>query len=234
MSTLSVRNLSFSVPDGASTRVLLDGVSFDVAAGEVVGVTGPSGSGKSSLISLLGCLASPSGGTAVLMTGSGDVINLHDAAGAAAARVRREHIGLMFQQPNLIPALNVEEQLLYVARLQGRKRDWAARAEARDLLVRVGLGGLGGQPVSRLSGGQQARVNAARALYGAPDMLLVDEPTAALDTGNARAVTSLICDLAREREIPTLFVTHDRNQLGLLDRELALVDGALRESATAA
>lgn len=229
MSTLSVQDLSLSVPDGESMRLLLDDVSFTVDDGEIVGVTGPSGSGKSSLIAVLGCLATPSGGSAVLTTTRGGVVNLHDATGSAAARVRRDHVGLIFQQPNLIPALNVEEQLLYVAKLQGRKVNRAARAEARDLLGRVGLEGLAGAKVSMLSGGQQARVNAARALFGAPDLLLADEPTAALDTDNARSVTQLICVMARERGVPTLFVTHDRNQLDLLDRELVLVDGALQE-----
>lgn len=229
---LAIRDVSLDVPDGASTRRVLDEVSLDVAAGEVVAVTGPSGSGKSTLLAVAGCLQAPDSGTVRLTTDGGD-IDL-TARGSAAARIRRDHVGLVFQQPNLLPALTVREQLVVMTRL-GRVFPPSARARraagerAGELLDAVGLASLGDRRVSTLSGGQQARVNLARALMNSPELLLVDEPTAALDREAARMVTDLVIDVTRRFGAATLYVTHDPGQADRADRVLEMVDGRLGE-----
>ena len=153
--------------------------------------------------------------------------------------MRREHVGLVFQQPNLLPALTVREQLIVMTRLgrilppsaSERRR---ARERAAELLESVGLAGMGDRRVSTLSGGQQARVNLARALMNEPELLLVDEPTAALDRASAEAVTDLIVDVTRRYGAATLYVTHDPGQAARAGRVLEMVDGRLTDAGGAA
>ena len=234
---LRMSGVTLDVRDGQTTRRILDGVSLDVAAGEIVAITGPSGSGKSTLLAAAGCLQRVDEGVATLTTPDGD-IDL-GVGGGAAARVRREHVGIVFQQPNLLPALTVREQLILMTRL-GRvlppaARAWrAARERADELLDAVGLVELADRRVSTLSGGQQARVNIARALMNEPELLLVDEPTAALDRAAAQTVTDLVIDVTRRFDAATLYVTHDPGQAERADRVLDMVDGRLGEKQTAA
>ncbi|MGV0397661.1 ABC transporter ATP-binding protein [Corynebacterium suicordis] len=221
---LEMNNIVLDVQDGKSARRIINDVSLRIDPGEVVGLTGPSGSGKSTLLAIAAGLQEPTGGTAVL-NGTIDLVH-------GGPKVRREHVGIVFQQPNLLPSLSAQEQLLAMTRLD---RTWGLgssewkrdQKRASDLLARVGLADRLDASVSDLSGGQQARVNVARALMNHPDLLLVDEPTAALDTQAADAVTKLIVDMARESQIPVLYVSHDAPQLSGLNRVLTMVDGEL-------
>lgn len=244
---LALKNISLTVQDGDNKRTILDGISLKIRAGEVVGLVGPSGSGKSTLLTIAGCLKSADAGHVTLYSnkqdsngaGAGEsaerkAIDL-SARGADAAKIRREHIGIVFQQPNLLPALTVKQQLIAMRRL-GRVFGWPAggrrEAEKRagELLEAVGLAGLGERRVSQLSGGQQARVNVARALMNEPEVLLVDEPTAALDQKSAGAVTRLIMDVTRKMGVATLYITHDLGQLHGADRIVEMVDGKLQSA----
>lgn len=230
---LEVKNISLEITDGTTKRNLLTDVSFNVDPGEVVGITGPSGSGKSTLLSIIGCLETATSGSATLH--GADTLELGTVSGRQAAEIRRRHLGIVFQQPNLLPALTAKEQLMVMSRLDKpfgiSGKTWRQQEEkAERLLKEVGLEGREDAKVSELSGGQQARVNLARALMNDPALLLVDEPTAALDTANAQRVTELIVDLARERNTPVLYVSHDQEQLATLDRRIELVDGKANEA----
>lgn len=223
---LEFSHVNLDIQDGATTRRLLSNISFTAYPGEVLAITGPSGSGKSTLLAIAGCLQSATSGGVWL----GDT---ELTTGRGAARVRREKIGIVFQKPNLIPSLTVLEQLLLMPRLG---RLWTPRGvgvdKARALLADVGLGGLEDRRVSELSGGQQARVNLARALMNDPELLLVDEPTAALDNQAADQVTDLIIELVAQRGITALFVTHDQRQIPKFGRTMEVIDGRIREKVT--
>ena len=231
---LALDGITLDVRDGDATRRLLDDVNLTADAGELVAIVGPSGSGKSTLLAVAGCLQTPDSGTATLRAAdTGEDIDLL-AEGAAAARVRRRHVGIVFQQPNLLPSLTVREQLVLMTRLRrilppsaSTRRE--AEERATELLDAVGLGDLADRRISTLSGGQQARVNVARALMNSPELLLVDEPTAALDQAAAERVTDLIVEVTRKFGVTTLYVTHDPGQAARADRVLEMVDGVLRE-----
>ncbi|MGJ4049757.1 ABC transporter ATP-binding protein [Corynebacterium macclintockiae] len=231
---LEVKNIFLEITDGTTKRNLLSDVSFNVDPGEVVGITGPSGSGKSTLLSIIGCLETATSGSATLH--GEETLELGTVSGRQAAEIRRRHLGIVFQQPNLLPALNAKEQLMVMSRLDKpfgiSGKVWRQQEEkAERMLKEVGLEGRENAKVSELSGGQQARVNLARAMMNDPALLLVDEPTAALDTTNAQRVTELIVGLARERNTPVLYVSHDQEQLATLDRRIELVDGKASEAA---
>ncbi|OFM59736.1 ABC transporter ATP-binding protein [Corynebacterium sp. HMSC058E07] len=231
---LEVKNISLEITDGTTKRNLLSDVSFNVDPGDVVGITGPSGSGKSTLLSIIGCLETATSGSATLH--GEETLELGTVSGRQAAEIRRRHLGIVFQQPNLLPALNAKEQLMVMSRLDKpfgiSGKVWRQQEEkAERMLKEVGLEGRENAKVSELSGGQQARVNLARAMMNDPALLLVDEPTAALDTTNAQRVTELIVGLARERNTPVLYVSHDQEQLATLGRRIELVDGKASEAA---
>ncbi|MEJ5919311.1 ABC transporter ATP-binding protein [Corynebacterium sp. H78] len=229
---LLMESIVLDVPDGLESRRILDHVTLAVDVGELVGLTGPSGSGKSTLLAIAGGLQMPSSGSVWLNTES-RTVNLA-ARGTHSVKSRRENIGIVFQQANLLPALTVKEQLLTMARLDrivgwphGGKKEVSRRAEY--LLDAVGLAGYENRKPSELSGGQQARVNVARSLMNRPSLLLCDEPTAALDQETAAQVTRLITDITHESGVGTLYVTHDAGQLRSADRVLEMMDGNLTE-----
>ncbi|GAA3039879.1 hypothetical protein GCM10020000_17870 [Streptomyces olivoverticillatus] len=181
---------------------------------------GPSGSGKSSLLAVASVLLRPDAGRVVLA--GRDTAGMPDRE---RTRLRREQVGIVFQQSNLLPSLTAVEQLLAVEHLRGGSVR-GARARAEELLESVGLGEAGRRRrPHRLSGGERQRVNIARALFTGPSVLLVDEPTSALDHERGEQVVELLAGVTRRHRTATVLVTHDRGLLGRADRVLTMRDG---------
>lgn len=228
--SLSLEDITLTYPDGEGRLTALDGVGLDVPAGTLTAVVGPSGSGKSSLLAVAATLVSPDRGRVVV--GGTETGSL---SAAERAELRRRTMGIVFQQPNLLPSLTAREQVELMARLDGRGRGRArsgagageVRERARELLARVGLADLAHRRPHQLSGGQRQRVGIARALMNAPAVLLVDEPTSALDHERGAAVLELLGRLTREWRTATVLVTHDRASLSVADRVVELVDGRI-------
>jgi len=225
--TLTLTDVTLTYPDGDGRLTALDRVSLDVPAGCLTAVVGPSGSGKSSLLAVAATLVTPDEGQ-VLVAGT-DVTTL---GRARQAELRRERVGIVFQQPNLLPSLTAVEQLQVMTHLSGGAAR-GARERAMELLDAVGLAGRAGNRPHQLSGGQRQRVNIARALMNEPALLLVDEPTSALDHERGAAVLDLLIGLTRERSTATVLVTHDRTHLDRVDRTVTMRDGRLTVPAPA-
>ena len=211
---LTVRDVakSFATADGP-LRVL-DGVSLDLGAGETLALTGESGSGKSTLLHLCAGLDAPDAGTVRI-----DGTDIGAASDRGRARLRREAVGLIFQQFNLIPSLTVRDNLRFHARLAGRVADPTAMAD------RLGLSALLDRWPEQLSGGQQQRVAIGRTLAATPRLVLADEPTGNLDEATGDAVMETMLDLVRETGAALLMVTHSDRLAARLDRRLHLRAG---------
>lgn len=219
--------VTLTYPDGDGRLTALDSVSLTVPAGTLTAVVGPSGSGKSSLLAVAATLVTPDRGQVVVAgTDTGPLTP------AARAELRREHIGIVFQQPNLLPSLSAAEQLQVMAHLSGRAPK-SVRDRAMELLDAVGLADQAHRRPHQLSGGQRQRVNIARALMNEPSVLLVDEPTSALDHERGAAVMDLLAGLTAERGTATVLVTHDRAHLARTDRTVTVQDGRLADAVPA-
>ena len=213
---LSVRNLTKTYRTAGEEIAVLRGVDLDIAAGERVALSGESGSGKSTLLHLIAGLDAADGG-AIRLVGT-DVTGLSDAGRAA---LRRDRLGLVFQQFNLIPSLSVDDNLAFQSRIAGNHdRDWHA-----ELVERLGLGRLLRRYPEQLSGGQQQRVAIGRALATRPDLLLADEPTGNLDEDTADGVLALTRDLVARTGCGFLMVTHSGRLAATLDRQVTLHAG---------
>jgi putative ABC transport system ATP-binding protein len=215
---LSVRNLTKTYRSGGEQVVVLRGVTLSVAAGERVALSGESGSGKSTLLHLIAGLDRADGGEITLAGTS-----ISDLSDAGRAAMRRDRLGLVFQQFNLIPSLNVEDNLVFQSRIAGR-HDAAWQAE---LVERLGLGGLLKRYPEQLSGGQQQRVAIGRALAVKPQLLLADEPTGNLDEATADEVLALTRDLVSRSGCGFLMVTHSARLAATLDRQINLHAGLI-------
>ncbi|MEU8529975.1 MULTISPECIES: ABC transporter ATP-binding protein [Streptomyces] len=225
--SLLLDDVTLTYPDGDGRLTALDAVTLEVPAGVLTAVVGPSGSGKSSLLAVAATLVTPDRGRVVVAgTDTGSL----DQAGRAA--LRREKIGIVFQQPNLLASLTAVEQLQVMAHLSGAQPK-AVRERAMALLDAVGLAGQAGRRPHQLSGGQRQRINIARALMNEPAVLLVDEPTSALDHERGAAVVELLATLTEERGTATVLVTHDRTHLARTDRTVVVQDGRVSEQALA-
>jgi putative ABC transport system ATP-binding protein len=215
---LSVRKLTKTYRSAGDEVAVLRGVDLDVAAGERVALSGESGSGKSTLLHLIAGLDRADGGEIWLTDAS--VGELSDARRAA---LRRDRLGLVFQQFNLIPSLNVDDNLAFQARIAGR-HDKAWHAE---LVERLGLGALLKRYPEQLSGGQQQRVAIGRALATKPLLVLADEPTGNLDEATADEVLALARDLVTRTGCGFLMVTHSTRLAATLDRQVNLRAGLI-------
>jgi putative ABC transport system ATP-binding protein len=215
---LSVRNLTKAYRSAGEQIVVLRGVNLDIAAGERVALTGESGSGKSTLLHLIAGLDAADGGDITLADAS--VAELSEAGRAA---LRRDRLGLVFQQFNLIPSLNVADNLVFQSRIAGRHdAGWHA-----ELVERLGLGVLLKRYPEQLSGGQQQRVAIGRALAAKPQLLLADEPTGNLDEATADDVLALTRDLVTRTGCGFLMVTHSVRLAATLDRQIHLHAGLI-------
>ena len=215
---LDITTLTKSYRSASETVVVLRGVNLRVAARESVALTGESGSGKSMLLYLIAGLDAVDGGE---ITVDGTALSALNDAGRA--ELRRERLGLVFQQFNLIPSLSVEDNLKFQSRLAG-KHDAAWHAE---LVERLGLGDLTNRYPEQLSGGQQQRVAIGRALAPKPLLLLADEPTGNLDEDTADEVLALARDLVARSGCGFLMVTHSARLAATLDRQVTLHAGLI-------
>jgi putative ABC transport system ATP-binding protein len=218
---LTLTNVTLEYPDGGGTIKALDSVSLQVAAGRMVSLVGPSGSGKSSLLAVAATLVQPSSGDVVI-----DGTNAAGLKDKELTALRREKVGIIFQQPNLLASLTTVEQLMIGHHLRGKPLK-AARSRALELLDLVGLGASADKRPHQLSGGQRQRVNIARALMGSPKVLLVDEPTAALDHSRSASIVGLLRQVTDEFQVATVMVTHDTEFVPLTDTVAVMRDGAL-------
>ncbi|MEO0947797.1 MAG: ABC transporter ATP-binding protein [Cyanobacteria bacterium J06641_5] len=207
---------------GKQTIPILRGIDWEVAPGTIQLLMGPSGSGKTTFLTILAGLLTPDRGRVELL--GQDITQLRPAR---LAQFRRHHIGFIFQHFNLFPALTAVENIEVVLGIKG-VRGSDARQQARSLLEQVGLGSQADQRPQDLSGGQKQRVAIARALAGSPELIMADEPTAALDSQSGRRVTELLMHLARDRGCTVLIVTHDPRIVDIADRVTHLEDGALK------
>jgi putative ABC transport system ATP-binding protein len=220
MSYIQVQNVAklYGEGDGAVTAV--GDMSFDIDSGEFIAVMGQSGSGKSTLLSILGALNTPSSGRLLV-----DTVDVYAMDHDARADFRRESIGFIFQNFNLIPYLTLAENvMLPMAPLRARKKK--KRDMAEEALRRVGLSGKDGRLPSQISGGEQERVAIARAIVNKPPIILADEPTGNLDSKTGREIMELLQELNRDGAT-VVMVTHTAEYAQYAQRTLQVADGLL-------
>jgi putative ABC transport system ATP-binding protein len=206
---------------GANEVQALKGVNFDLMPGELTLLMGPSGSGKTTLLSILGCILTPSAGHLEI---AGHTATGLDAEGLAD--LRRRHVGFVFQAYNLVPTLTALENVMLALDLRGVPLSQAPDL-AYEALAAVRLSHRADASPSKLSGGEKQRVAIARALAGSPSVILADEPTAALDSTNGKAVMELLSQVAKDSKRGVLAVTHDHRTMEYADRIVRIEDGRI-------
>jgi putative ABC transport system ATP-binding protein len=218
---IEARQIAKTLGRGAGEVQALRGIDLSLRRGELTLLMGPSGSGKTTLLLILGCMLAPSSGSVSVCGAS--TSNL-DKEGLA--KIRRDHIGFVFQSYHLFPTLTAAQNVQLALDIRG-ERGRKARKRAREALHLVGLGQKVNSRPGALSGGEQQRVAIARAIVANPSVVLADEPTAALDSENGGAVMQLLATAAHERETAVLVVTHDPRVLRFADRIVQIEDGLL-------
>src|SRR5579872_1922703 len=203
MNVLEAKDVTKTFSEGHQIVRVLNGVSLDLAAGEVIALEGPSGSGKTTFLSIAGCILTPSGGT---VTVDGETVD--PGKPGRLPQIRRKSIGFVFQQYNLFPSLTALENVQYALKIKG-KTGRSAKKEAQRVLESVGLEDRLDFLPEDLSGGQKQRVALARAFAGSPPLLLADELTANLDTAAGGQVIDLMRQCAKQQGRGVLIVTHD-------------------------
>ena len=216
---IEIRDLRKTYVIGDESVHALDGVSLTIDSGEFVAIMGASGSGKSTMLNILGCLDTPTSGSYLL-----DGIEVARRSRTELARIRNEKLGFVFQNFNLLPRTRAVEQVELPDLYMGRLAFAARRRRALELLRRVGLGGRTGHTPAQLSGGQQQRVAIARALMNEPPVLFADEPTGNLDTKSSIEIMQLFTELSNEG-ITIVMVTHNEEQAKQTARTIRFFDG---------
>ena len=222
---LSLRDLRRSYPSGDRTLDVLKGVDLDVNAGEIVGLIGPSGSGKSSLLHAAGLLERPSGGKVVI-----DGTDASKLREGPRTRLRLRAIGFVYQFHHLLAEFTALDNVALPQMILGRTRA-QARDRAEELLTQLGLGERMHHQPAQLSGGEQQRVAIARALANRPRLILADEPTGNLDPTTSGSVFQSLFNLVRLQGVAALIATHNMELAGYMDRVFALKEGHLEERA---
>lgn len=216
---IEIKDVKKTYQMGDMEVAALNGVSFEIAQGEMVAITGPSGSGKSTLMNIIGCLDTPTSGSYVL-----DGLDVSKMSDDAQADVRNKKIGFVFQQFNLLPRTpaidQVELPMVYAGAPDRKKR-------AQNALKAVGLGERLYHRPNELSGGQQQRVAIARALVNNPSIILADEPTGNLDSRSGTEIMSIFKSLNRDKGLTIILVTHDPGIAGQAQRVIRVHDGQL-------
>ena len=221
---VTARGLTRRFGEGAAAVEALRGVDLDVKERELVAVMGPSGSGKSTLMHLLAGLDTPTTGT-VSIAGT-ELAGLGDSE---LTRLRRDHIGFIFQFFNLLPMLDAEENVTLPLAIAGERPD---RAWVKEVMAKLGLSDRGSHRPSQLSGGEQQRVAIARALITRPTVLLADEPTGNLDSKTGAEILELLRQSIADYGQTTVMVTHDPRAASIADRILFIADGLVVKELT--
>lgn len=219
MNILSVERLTRIYGTGETAVRALDDVSFEVEAGEFIAIIGSSGSGKSTLMHLMGGVDRPTSGT-VRLQGQ----DIFDRSDEELAVFRRREVGLVYQFYNLIPVLNVVENLSLPVLMDGRKIN---QKRLNSLIESLGLAGKEHCLPNQLSGGQQQRIAIGRALMNAPSVILADEPTGNLDSGNSAEIMHLLRESNRTYKQTLILITHDEDIALMADRIIAIEDGRI-------
>jgi putative ABC transport system ATP-binding protein len=206
---------------GAARVQALHGVSLSVRGGELALLMGPSGSGKTTLLSILGCILTPTAGTVRVLGRSTEGAKPEDLA-----KLRRDHIGFVFQNYHLFPTLNATDNVRLALEVRD-KRPRGITRKAKQALAQVGLSHKTRAYPRELSSGQQQRVAIARAIVGNASIILADEPTAALDSENGRAIMEILNAVARDESRGVLVVTHDPRLVAYADRIVHIEDGRI-------
>lgn len=219
MALIEAKGVSKHYRLGSQEIKAVDNLDLSIESSEFLSIMGPSGSGKTTLLNLIGCLASPDSGSLVI--GDTETASLSKAM---RTKIRREKVGFVFQEFNLLPILNARENVELSLKYQGVKKD-DRRARAIEALDKVGLSERAMHKPSQMSGGEQQRVAIARALVSEPSIVLADEPTGELDTDNTERLLGLLTKLNREFNQTFIVVTHDPAVSNFANRVITLKDG---------
>ena len=218
---IEINSLEKSYGEGPGRIRVIRGIDLSVNRGEVVAVTGPSGTGKSTLLNLVGCLDNFDRGSIRLVQRDISSLSVDELSG-----FRNRHIGFIFQLHNLLPEFTALENVMMPLLI--RRVKWkTARDSAMELLVRFNMEERAGHKPGEMSGGECQRVAVARAIVGEPDLILADEPTGSLDSRNSSILMQMLLELCREKGSTALIVTHYMTIAGMTDRVISMLDGAI-------
>lgn len=220
---LEIKNLNKTYYSGKTRFQALNDINLSVNDGEFTAIAGPSGSGKTTLLNCIGCIDRADSGT-VLLNGE----NLTDKSLKQLAYFRRENYGFIFQTYNLIPVLNVFENIELPLKLLKRFSEREISSQVFEILEKVNLKGLDRRMPAELSGGEQQRVSIARALIKKPSVVLADEPTANLDSVTGQTIVSLMKDMNKNEGVTFIFSTHDRFIMDQAERLIEMRDGRIK------